>query len=225
MKVWPIYLILAILSLLLAKKVNSDDTNNDLFKKKQIDDNTIQELKDIAKIFSDTTLVRTKFIQTKLIKGLKKPLVSEGNFLFAQNKGLFFETLKPFEQLTVLTPKNLIQKDSAGIVSVITSDAHPALKNSVTTFLSVFSGESEILLKQFQVYCEISQNNWQIGLIPKDKSSGNEFIVRITFSGDKFLKTINIDEKEGNTTTIQFMDHQTTPLELSKNEQNYFEQK
>ena len=208
---------------LCASFLQAEEENKQLFSKPVTTDEAWQQFKKIAEKLQENKIVRAEFKQSKTIKTLKRPLLSEGNFLIATSKGLYFETTKPFEQLTVITADYLIQKDSGGNVSKIKSDAHPLLQKSTESFLSIFSGKTESLKEQYQIYLLEEGENWQIGLMPKDKNESKEYIGRIIFKGNKHLNTLYMEEKSGNYTTIEFANHRTDQGELSSDEQKKFE--
>lgn len=62
--------------------------------------------------------VRGHFVQSRQLKVLKKPLVSQGQFVFDKAQGLIWQQLSPFESLLILKDKQLIQKDSQGRVQI-----------------------------------------------------------------------------------------------------------
>ena len=67
--------------------------------------------------------VRGQFVQSRQLKVLKKPLISQGQFIFDQTQGLIWQQIKPFESLLILKDKQLIQRDSQGRVQISKADA------------------------------------------------------------------------------------------------------
>lgn len=67
--------------------------------------------------------VRGHFVQSRQLKVLKKPLISQGLFIFDKEQGLIWQQIKPFESLLILKDKQLIQRDSQGRVQVSKADA------------------------------------------------------------------------------------------------------
>lgn len=183
------------------------------------------QFKKIAGKLQENKIVRSEFKQSKTIKALKRPLLSDGIFLIALGKGLYFETTKPFEQLTVITPDYLIQKDSGGNISKLNADAHPLLQKSTESFLSIFSGKTDSLYKQYDIYLMEEDANWQIGLTPKENNESKEYIGKIIFKGSLHLNTLIMIEKSGNVTTIEFSNHKVDQGDLSDEEIKKFELK
>ena len=88
-----------------------------------------------------------------------------------------------------------------------------------------FSGKTESLKDQYHIYILEDKEEWQIGLIPKDNNASKEYIGRIIFKGSKFLNTLYMEEKLGNTTVIEYTNHHTEQGELSSEELKKFELK
>ncbi|MFB2650897.1 outer membrane lipoprotein carrier protein LolA [Shewanella mangrovisoli] len=132
--------------------------------------------------------VRGHFVQSRQLKVLKKPLVSQGQFVFDKAQGLIWQQLSPFESLLILKDKQLIQKDSQGRVQISQADASasaaamgdllPSLVNamlggdisglSANFELHFFAQEPLAQGKSPQQDSSSSSANWQLGLTPKD---------------------------------------------------------
>jgi len=197
----------------------------DLFSFPVITEETMAQFKKIAGKLQENKIVRSEFKQSKSIKALKRPLLSNGIFLIALEKGLYFETTKPFEQLTVITPEYLIQKDSGGSISKLNTDAHPLLQKSTESFLAIFSGKTDSLYKQYDIFLIEEDGNWQIGLTPKTNNESSQYIGKIIFKGSIHLDALIMVEKSGNVTTIEFSNHKVDQGNLSEEEIKKFELK
>ncbi|MEJ6521490.1 outer membrane lipoprotein carrier protein LolA [Shewanella bicestrii] len=132
--------------------------------------------------------VRGHFVQSRQLKVLKKPLVSQGQFVFDKAQGLIWQQLSPFESLLILKDKQLIQKDSQGRVQISQADASasaaamgdllPSLVNAMLGGdISGLSANFELHFlaqeplaqdKSPQESSSSSSANWQLGLTPKD---------------------------------------------------------
>ncbi|MCT7944231.1 outer membrane lipoprotein carrier protein LolA [Shewanella septentrionalis] len=121
--------------------------------------------------------VRGQFVQSRQLKVLKKPLISQGQFIFDQTQGLIWQQIKPFESLLILKDKQLIQRDSQGRVQVSKADASASaaamgdlLPSLVRAMLSGdISGLSENFELHFLITDKLSPDGqWQLGLTPKD---------------------------------------------------------
>ena len=81
------------------------------------------QLVDLSQKLNLGETVRGNFVQSRQLKVLKKPLISQGQFIFDKEQGLIWQQIKPFESLLILKDKQLIQRDSQGRVQVSKADA------------------------------------------------------------------------------------------------------
>ena len=126
--------------------------------------------------------VRGQFVQSRQLKVLKKPLISQGQFIFDQTQGLIWQQITPFESLLILKDKQLIQRDSQGRVQISKADASASaaamgdiLPNLVRAMLGGdISGLSENFELHFLITDKLNterlstNGQWQLGLTPKD---------------------------------------------------------
>ena len=126
--------------------------------------------------------VRGHFVQSRQLKVLKKPLISQGQFIFDQTQGLIWQQITPFESLLILKDKQLIQRDSQGRVQISKADASASaaamgdlLPNLVRAMLGGdISGLSENFELHFLITDKLNterlstNGQWQLGLTPKD---------------------------------------------------------
>ena len=217
--------IISFLLFLIIIVLPAQEDQNKLFNNPVISDETMARFLKITEKLRENKIVRAEFKQTKSIKALKRPLISEGQFLIAQTKGLYFDTKKPFEQLTVITADYLIQKDSGGNFSQLKSDSHPLLQKSTESFLAIFSGNSMSIKENYNIFIFEENSEWQIGLKPKTNNENKEYIGSIIFKGGKYLNSLYMEEKLGNTTIIEFTNHRIDQNELTSEEMQKFELK
>ncbi|MFB2656411.1 outer membrane lipoprotein carrier protein LolA [Shewanella xiamenensis] len=124
--------------------------------------------------------VRGHFVQSRQLKVLKKPLISQGQFVFDKDQGLIWQQLTPFESLLILKDKQLIQRDSQGRVQVSSADASAsaaAMGDLLPSLVSaMLGGDISGLSNHFELHFlaqktltnELAKENWQLGLTPKD---------------------------------------------------------
>lgn len=124
--------------------------------------------------------VRGHFVQSRQLKVLKKPLVSQGQFVFDKDQGLIWQQLTPFESLLILKDKQLIQRDSQGRVQISNADASAsaaAMGDLLPSLVSaMLGGDISGLSNHFELHFlaqktltnELAKENWQLGLTPKD---------------------------------------------------------
>ncbi|MCS6096458.1 outer membrane lipoprotein carrier protein LolA [Shewanella baltica] len=152
--------------------------------------------------------VRGHFVQSRQLKVLKKPLISQGQFIFDQTQGLIWQQIKPFESLLILKDKQLIQRDSQGRVQVSKADASASaaamgdlLPNLVRAMLGGdISGLSENFELHFLITDKLNteklspeslspDGQWQLGLTPKDPLM-KKAIANMVLEGSDVLQSL-----------------------------------
>ena len=142
--------------------------------------------------------VRGQFVQSRQLKVLKKPLISQGHFIFDQTQGLIWQQIKPFESLLILKDKQLIQRDSQGRVQVSKADASASaaamgdlLPSLVRAMLGGdISGLSENFELHFLITDRLSPDGqWQLGLTPKDPLM-KKAIANMVLEGSDVLQSL-----------------------------------
>ncbi|MGI2072732.1 outer membrane lipoprotein carrier protein LolA [Shewanella baltica] len=142
--------------------------------------------------------VRGHFVQSRQLKVLKKPLISQGQFIFDKEQGLIWQQIKPFESLLILKDKQLIQRDSQGRVQVSKADASASaaamgdlLPSLVRAMLGGdISGLSENFELHFLITDRLSPDGqWQLGLTPKDPLM-KKAIANMVLEGSDVLQSL-----------------------------------
>lgn len=142
--------------------------------------------------------VRGHFVQSRQLKVLKKPLISQGQFIFDQTQGLIWQQIKPFESLLILKDKQLFQRDSQGRVQVSKADASASaaamgdlLPSLVRAMLGGdISGLSENFELHFLITDRLSPDGqWQLGLTPKDPLM-KKAIANMVLEGSDVLQSL-----------------------------------
>jgi hypothetical protein len=150
------------------------------------------QLVDLSQKLNLGETVRGNFVQSRQLKVLKKPLISQGQFIFDKEQGLIWQQIKPFESLLILKDKQLIQRDSQGRVQVSKADASAsaaAMGDLLPSLVrAMLGGDISGLSENFELHflstdklntAKLSPENlspenlspgsqWQLGLTPKD---------------------------------------------------------
>lgn len=150
------------------------------------------QLVDLSQKLNLGETVRGNFVQSRQLKVLKKPLISQGQFIFDKEQGLIWQQIKPFESLLILKDKQLIQRDSQGRVQVSKADASAsaaAMGDLLPSLVrAMLGGDISGLSENFELHFlstdklnteKLSPENlspenlspgsqWQLGLTPKD---------------------------------------------------------
>lgn len=180
-------------------------------------------LSSIAQRLTKSELVCGKFIQSKSLRALTRPLVSHGNMIFVAGKGVLWEILEPFPTRALVTGDALIKWDDNNVPHRVSYGQTPAFRALSEVFLSVFAGELGQLRKTFTVESNSDRRNWQLTLVPREAKFA-AIIAAIRVSGDHFVDEINIGEGRGDKTLIKFSDMNAETCQLGDAEKSYFAQ-
>ncbi|ABN59867.1 outer membrane lipoprotein carrier protein LolA [Shewanella baltica] len=147
--------------------------------------------------------VRGHFVQSRQLKVLKKPLISQGQFIFDKEQGLIWQQIKPFESLLILKDKQLIQRDSQGRVQISKADASAsaAVMGDLLPSLvrAMLGGNISGLSENFELHFLITDKlnteklspdgQWQLGLTPKDPLM-KKAIANMVLEGSDVLQSL-----------------------------------
>jgi hypothetical protein len=85
---------------------------------------------------------------------------------------------------------------------------------------TVFSGNAQGLMDNFEIYYVGGDSSWELGLIPLDRAI-NTFAEKIIMKGDTVIRSIQIAEQNGDFVKYVLSSH-SFPTELSVDEQELF---
>jgi hypothetical protein len=166
---------------------------------------------------------RGQFIQLRNLQVLKKPLLSQGQFIFSPAQGLVWQQRRPFNTLMVLKDQQLIQQNSQGKVQQLNAatSGSPMVQQLPRLLQAIMAGDIDALSAEFNLFMPATQKAgapWQLGLQAKDPqlqaSMGN-----ITLSGDSQLRSLIMTSSQADSsdyTQIQFIDVLQGPLSASE---------
>ncbi|MDR0584176.1 MAG: outer membrane lipoprotein carrier protein LolA [Treponema sp.] len=142
-------------------------------------------------------VVRGEFDLQKTIKKINRVLDSSGNFIISAEYGIVWDTKKPFPSTMTVGRDFVIQSTPNGTRAVLSAEGNETFVRLAAVIQAVFTGDPRKLLSGFNVFFAVSDGNWEIGLIPRDRSMQN-FIGRITMngSGGNIKKVILLQRNE-----------------------------
>jgi hypothetical protein len=160
------------------------------------------------------------FEQEKYLSRLDRSLKSSGAFIITADMGMVWDTAKPFPSTLTLGKDYLIQSRPGGQKTVLGAQGNETFIRMAEVLSAVFSGRSQGLLDNFEVYYSGSPAAWELGLSPREKAIGS-FAEKIIMRGDTAIKSIMIYEQSGDTIRYILSNHRY-PAELSAHEKDYF---
>lgn len=169
---------------------------------------------------SEHSFIRGNFEQEKKIGRLNRSLNSSGNFLISARQGMVWDTVRPFPSTLTLGRDFLIQSRAGGQRTVLNAQGNETFLRMADIMSTVFSGNAQGLLDNFEVYYSGTIVLWELGLIPVDRAV-NVFAEKIIMKGDAVIKSIQIFEQNGDSIKYVLSNH-SFPAELNANEQALF---
>lgn len=150
--------------------------------------------------------VQGRFTQQKYLLTLTKPVTTSGRFALRPGHGLFWHLQKPFELRLRVRRDGISRQDASGAWKSNGSQSTQAAQ--VKLFMAVLGGDTAELQRHFTLKLSGSAGNWQLLLLPKTVVMKQVF-ENITISGDKLVRRIELKEKQGDRTVMQFEQLQT----------------
>ena len=165
-------------------------------------------------------LVKGNFEQEKILNRIGRSLKSGGNFIIAAKLGMVWDTVNPFPSTLALGKDYLVQSRPGGQKTVLSAQGNETFIRLADVISSVFSGNAQGLLDNFDVYFTESASGWDLGLSPLDKAISS-FAQRIIMSGDSVIRFIMIYEQNGDIIKYTLSNH-IFPAELNAHENSLF---
>ena len=147
-----------------------------------------------------------RFTQQKHLRTLTKPVTTSGRFALRPGHGLFWHLQKPFELRLRVRRDGISRQDASGAWKSNGSQSTQAAQ--VKLFMAVLGGDTAELQRHFTLKLSGSAGNWQLLLLPKTVVMKQVF-ENITISGDRLVRRIELKEKQGDRTVMQFEQLQT----------------
>ena len=169
---------------------------------------------------SNNQIVTGNFAQEKFLSRQNRRLRSSGNFIIASELGMVWETLHPFPSSMTLGNDYIIQSRPGQQGTVLSAQGNETFIRLAEAISSVFSGNTQGLLNNFEVYFSGNANDWTMWLEPRDRTVA-AFAERITMKGDSVIRSIIIYEQNNDTISYVLSNHRF-PLRLTENETNFF---
>lgn len=160
----------------------------------------------LAQIQQNLTIVplfQCEFSQTRQLKEMNLNLQSSGEFVLSQQKGVIWQQTAPFPQTMVMTEKQIYQSVT-GSVQIISAKEQPQLFHFTQLMSDVLQGNWQALGDYFDLQSQATQKSeWQVLLTPK-KAPFQQIFNQIALTGDKTIKSVLIQDKQGDSTHLQF---------------------
>ena len=162
---------------------------------------------ELAQTLQKPANVQGAFTQQRYLKSLAKPMTTNGQFVLIPKRGLLWHMQKPFENRLRVRADGIMQWNGKSWVA-----ANPSKMNGqsqqIRLFLDLLGGNTKGLEKQFDLQLSGSQQKWTLRLNPKTALM-KQIFNHIEISGDSVVRRIELNEKQGDRTVMQFNQVQT----------------
>jgi outer membrane lipoprotein-sorting protein len=126
---------------------------------------------------------KARFVETKTIALLDKPVVSSGELNYVPPARLEKRTLKPKQELMVLDGDQLRLERGKQVFSIRLSEQPEALA-FVDSLRGTLAGDKAALEKNYKLRLSGTEDKWTLDLLPDDQRIA-AFVLRITFGGSR----------------------------------------
>lgn len=150
--------------------------------------------------------LRGNFQQKKFLSGVPKPLASEGEFVFARDRGIWWHTQKPFDSEFVLTRDGIYQRDAGATPIHLTAQQQPALRIVADIFLALFSLDLGPLTGNFDAFGRPAGKGWMLGLAPHPGALGG-VLKNVIVRGRHRVERIELEDAHGDRTELTLRDN------------------
>lgn len=140
-----------------------------------------------------------EFTQQRFLKAMSKPMLTGGQFTLVKNQGLLWQMKKPFESTLRVKPDGISQWNG----SMWVASKQLGQSEQISLFLGLLSGDISALSSQFNIMLNGTAQNWQLQLNPNSLLM-KQIFAQIAIRGGDVVKQIEIHEKQGDRTLIEF---------------------
>jgi len=170
-------------------------------------------------------VLRGEFEQSKQVQGFAKPLVSRGSFVVAREHGVLWLTKTPFASQLRLTRDEIVATQNGAVAFRLDAGKEPSVRVINGLMFSLLNGDLGGLAELFKLEgtADAGNKGWQLALTPR-QSALAKLMSSIELSGDSYVRSIRIDEANGDRTVIRFSGQTSEPAKLSAEEAGRFDQ-
>lgn len=179
-------------------------------------------LDELQQRFTEQPLVRAHFDQTRSIKDLPQPLRSQGEMLIAREQGLLWDQKTPFTMTLMLDDLRMVQIINGQAPQVITTQNNPQMFQFNHLLRALFQADRKVLEQNFRIdFKDKGEGRWLLNLTPTTTPLDKIF-AGLELAGQRYLETIQLNDKQGDRTNIVFSQHRLTPATLTADERQRF---
>ena len=161
------------------------------------------------------------FEQKKQLVGLKNPVNSSGRFCVVADKGVLWRTLQPFPNTLRLTRDEIVQVRGEQVAMRLEAKKEPTVRLINTVLFALLAGDVRQLEKLFEIDGSVQNKVWSITLKALEPGLAKA-IGSIALKGGVYVRSITIDEANGDRTSIDLMAIETGESAMNVDEAKLF---
>lgn len=150
--------------------------------------------------------LRAEFDQTKRMAELERPVLARGRMLVWREAGVVWQIEQPVKMVVVLREDVTIQIDASGRRRVQRTNDDAAAARTGRILGALLNGDTATLEQWFDIAARIDAQQWSITLTPR-RGAMAAFLSSMQVSGDRYVRSVAIDEANGDSTQISFRNH------------------
>lgn len=156
-------------------------------------------LSELSQTLQKPTNVQGVFTQQRFLKSMTKPMTTQGQFVLLPKKGLLWHMQKPFDNRLRVRADGIMQWDG----KTWRAASKGGQSQQIRLFLDLLGGNTQGLQQQFDMKLSGNGQNWTLLLTPKSALMKQVFH-DIRIGGDTVVRRIELNEKQGDKTVMQF---------------------
>lgn len=157
----------------------------------------------LAKLTDSPKTLTGDFTQEKHLSQFDATISSQGTFSYKRGAYIRWITEKPIKNELTMTTKDIISRQGDNEMLRIDTDKNPAAQIMNRIFFAVMTAEWHTLSGYFSATGKQSGAAWSVTLTPKNDVL-KQHISLVELQGDRLLRTLTLQEKNGDSTQINF---------------------
>jgi hypothetical protein len=162
-----------------------------------------------------------RFEQKKQLVGLKNAVNSSGRFCVVADKGVLWRTLRPFPNTLRLTRDEIVQLRGNHVALRLEAKKEPSVRLINTVLFALLGGDIGQLGKLFEIDASVQDKAWSITLKALEPGLAKA-IGSIALKGGVYVRSITIDEANGDRTSIDLTAIETGESAMNVDEARLF---
>lgn len=175
---------------------------------------------DLTAQLSQPQELRAHFSQERTLTGFSRTLKAQGTLLVSREHGILWRQSTPFAQDVVIDERGILVGNASGLKTMSKAD-NPQLQAFAQMLQALFAGDLSALEQFFALELKGEPAKWQLTLTPTQEPI-NLIFSAIELEGAQYVNHVTLKDRAGDSTKIQFTEHQTKPSALTSDEEQLF---